>query len=470
MEKTKDLLKQLLTKGLCMAVVLTAAIWMFGSFALQAHAATAKVTGNSVNIRKEASTSSDKVGSANSGQTFEIQSEVTGADGKVWYKISFDGKTGFIRSDLAQKTENTTTTPTISNEGVTEVQPISAKVTGNEVRVRPDASTNGSAVTTVKKDAVVTVTGTAAGSDGKTWYRVEFTSGNGQVQGFIREDFLNLAGEIVPVVDEPTEEIPTVEDPVIDIPEPVVEVDDYETDKDNGKWYLVDNTGETSVRYGIEDIFAANKKNVELYERSLKTIKTQKVFIIILVLLLVAGGIGATLLIFKMKDMLDEAYFDEIEKEVAVKRQNKEQNVMHTVGKDNPQKKPTVNGQQRPAVKAQQINGQPKPMPKQQPGTQPKPSTTAQAAMNQQKPAGQPVKQTGAPVSGTARPVSAPTAGTAKPATAPTSAKPVAQQPTQEAKPAATKTNQDWKAKNFMSDDNDDFEFEFLNWDGEDDL
>jgi len=460
MEKTKDVLKQLFAKGLCFAVVMIAAVWMFGSISMQAYAATAKVTGDSVNIRKEASTTSEKVGSASSGQTFEIQGEVTAADGKVWYKVSVNGNTGYIRSDLAQKTDDTTA-PTISTAGVTEVQPISAKITGNEVRVRPDASTNGSVVTTVKKDAVVTITGMEAGSDGKTWYLVEFTSGNGDVEGFIREDFLNLAGDIVPVVDDPVVDDPVVDDPITETPEPVVTVKDYETEKDSGKWYLIDNSGEKSVRYGIEDIFEANKKNVELYERSLKTIKTQKVFIIVLVLLLVAGGIGATLLFFKMKDMLDEAYFEEVEKEVASKRQNKQQNVMHTVGKDAQQKKPTVNGQQRPAAKAQQMNGQPKPMPKPQPGTQP-------------RPAGQPAKPAGATAAGNAR-LSAPAAG-ARPAAASNGVKPSAptanapEQPAKEVKAPNAKPNQDWKAKNFVSDDNDDFEFEFLNWDGEDDL
>ena len=68
-------------------------------------AADGKVTASSAKIRKEASTTSDVVGSAKQNDTFTITAETTGADGRIWYEISFDGnKKGYIRSDLMQKT------------------------------------------------------------------------------------------------------------------------------------------------------------------------------------------------------------------------------------------------------------------------------------------------------------------------------------------------------------------------------
>lgn len=498
MGKTKELSRGLLSKVLYVAVTITAAVLLLCCLTLRADAATAKVTGSSVNIRKDASTSSDKVGSAKQGDTFEIKSEKTGADGKVWYQITLNGQTGYIRSDLAQKSQDTTSAPVISMEGVSEVLPVSAKVTGNQVRVRPDASTNGSAVTTVEKDAVVTINGTAVGADGKKWYLVSYNAGSGDVQGFIREDFLSVSGELVPA-GEATPEVPPVEEPSTETPEqPTVTVKDYDTYKKDGKWYLVNNTGEEALSYSIDDIFEAAKKNAELYNGSRKTVRTQKVFIIILVLLLVAGGVGATLIIFKMKDMMDEAYFEEVEKEVASKRQSRQQNVMHTVGKDSLQKKPTVNGQQRPASKPQQVGGQAKPMPKPQPGTQPRPNAAAQGTGAQSRPAGaaqnsaaQARPAGAAPVShprpagavqGTqtsvaqARPASTAQSTQAqapqsRPASAPQGgAAPASQtRPAQQPAPGKDGAKPEWKSKNFMSDD-DDFEFEFLNWDGEDDL
>lgn len=469
MGRTKEIKKQFLTKVSGIVAVVALAFCMFIGISLQAEAATAKVTASSARVRKTASTSSDVVGSVANGESFTIQEEVTGSDGYTWYKISLNGATGYIRSDLAQKSESGSTgTGTTTNTEVTEIQPISAKVTGAQVRVRPDASTNGSVVTTVAKDEVVTVNGTAAGADGKTWYSVSFRSGNNDVTGFIREDFLELAGEIVPVTEE-TPEVPPAVEPVPEVPEIVVEVKDYDTLEEDDVWYLVNNTTSPAYKYVIEDIFSAAKTNADLYEGSLKTIRNQKIFIVILVLLIVAGGIGATLVIFKMKDMLDESYFEEVEKEVAAKRQNKPQNVMHTVGKDSVQKKPTVNGQPKPAAKPQTVNGQPRPataasarptVNAQNPGAQPKqPTAAAQAA---------PQKTTQAsPASPAQRPVAA-----AKPAGGPVAAKPAAKpQGNAVQKPANTaKPNQEWKSKNFMSDDEDDFEYDFLNWDGDEEM
>lgn len=470
MGKTKDLMKRMAARFGGCAVMAAAALFLFSSIAIHAEAATAKVTASSVRVRKEASTDSDVVGSASNGETFTIQSEVTGSDGYVWYKVSLDGATGYIRSDLAQKSEGGgSTSGTQSTAGVTEIQPISAKVTGDQVRVRPDASTNGSVVTTVAKDAVVTVNGTAGGTDNKTWYRVSFRSGSSDVTGFIREDFLQLAGEVVPV-GEVTPEVPPVEEPVIETPEVTVEVKDYETFEADGKWYLVNNTTTPAYQYVIEDIFNAAETNAKLYESSLKTVKTQKIFIVILVLLVVGGGVAATLIIFKMKDMLDEAYYEEVEKEVAAKRQNKQQNVMHTVGKDSVQKKPTVNGQQRPAGKPQQMGGQPKQMPKQQIGGAAPKTGAPQNAGNQQRQAVQ-ARTTGAStVAAQQKP-----AGVVQKA-AVQSKPPV--QPKPEGRPQAGEMQksanaakqQEWKSKNFMSDDDDDFEYDFLNWDGEEEL
>ncbi len=503
MGKTKDLTKRLLTKALGVTAMFAAALFMFSSIALQAEAATAKVTASSARIRKEASTSSDVVGSAANGESFTIQSEVTGSDGYVWYKISVDGATGYIRSDLAQKSDSgSTTIPTTSNTEVTEVQPISAKVTGAQVRVRPDASTNGSVVTTVSRDTVVTVNGTAEGADNRTWYQVNFRSGNDDITGFIREDFLELAGELVPVTEE-VPETPNVEEPTVEVPEtPTVKVKDYETFETDGKWYLVNNTTSPAYQYVIEDVFKAAETNAALYEDSLKTVKTQKVFIIILVLLLVAGGIGATLIIFKMKDMLDEAYYEEVEKEVAGRQQNKQQNVMHTVGKDSVQKKPTVNGQQRPVGKVQPTGGQPKPMPKQQPGSSaPKPGQ-AQAAGSQPKQTARPQQapQTRPAGAGNVQPRTAGTAPHPRSAGASSMApelrntapqqrpgavsqqrsagtSSMAPQPNVAArsqageaqKTADAAKKQEWKGKNFLSED-DDFEYDFLNWDGDEEI
>lgn len=57
-----------------------------------------------VNIRKEASTTSAKVATAEGGSELTITGEATGTDGKKWYQVTFKGNgttmKGFVRSDL----------------------------------------------------------------------------------------------------------------------------------------------------------------------------------------------------------------------------------------------------------------------------------------------------------------------------------------------------------------------------------
>lgn len=62
-------------------------------------AATGTVSGSSINVRKEASTSSDKVGTLNSGDTVQV-GDSTDADGYTWYAVTLeDGTTGYVVSN-----------------------------------------------------------------------------------------------------------------------------------------------------------------------------------------------------------------------------------------------------------------------------------------------------------------------------------------------------------------------------------
>ncbi len=74
---------------------------------------SAYITGDTVNIRSDASSKSDKVASANKNTEVTVVGEATGSDGYKWYKVSFSAngatKTGFIRSDLLTFTKPTNT-------------------------------------------------------------------------------------------------------------------------------------------------------------------------------------------------------------------------------------------------------------------------------------------------------------------------------------------------------------------------
>ena len=211
-----------------LALVLVLGAGLFaGDLAFVSHAeSAAKVTASSAKIRKSADSSSEVIGSAEKDKTISIKSQTKGADGYTWYEVYVDANTlGYIRSDLVSITDgstppsssNTTTTTTTTatpapavNEtpvDVTTVEPVSATVTGGQsVRVRSNASTTSQIVTTAENGTALTVTGQAAGTDGNTWYQVNFIANNTEVTGFIRSDYVALSGELqAPSTEQPAE-------------------------------------------------------------------------------------------------------------------------------------------------------------------------------------------------------------------------------------------------------------------------
>ncbi len=469
MRQTKETRLQL--KTMVMAVItVVMMVLAVGMTTLVSHAEEGKVTATSVKIRESADTNSEMLSGAMQGDILTITGEVTGADGKTWYQVTFEGnRTGYVRSDLMEKVSGgtaTTTTPSsdpsTSVSDVQAVQPISAKVIGEQVRVRSDASTSGSIVTTVQKDVVLTVTGTATDSEGKIWYQISYSDASGQVTGFVRQDFVSLAGELVPADQVPDEsESPDTEDPVTP-EEPVTEPEhkDFETSLEDEGWYLLDYT--TNQKYSIEEIFDTAEKYEELYNQSQAKLKSMKTIMIILVVMVILLALAATLLFFKIRDMMDAAYFEEVEQETIRKRQGQRAAArasMPTVGAGSTRTRPAGSGQTRPTG-----NGQARPTGSTQSrqtgsGQQARAagSQTGPAGGSQAKPTGSTQKTAGSQTSRPEQSASKPEQSASKPA-AQSSAKP-AQQNSQ---------NAAWQSKNFMADD-DEFEFEFLNWDGEED-
>jgi hypothetical protein len=360
--------------------------------------------------------------------------------------------------------------------------------------VRSNASTTSQIVTTAENGMALTVTGQATGTDGKTWYQISFISNSVEVTGFIRSDYVALSGELqAPVEEQPVEEQPTDEQPAEDTQ---TTSKDWDTQMQGDAWYLLDMAGQK--QYKIEDLFNSLNQITEInaqYETNQKKISSQKAVIIILVILLVAAVAAVTLLIFKIKDMNDASYFSGVEEETARRRRvdrpqggrpqngrpapqggrpqggrpQGSQKVMHEVGAERrPASRPTGQGT-RP-------DGRPAPQ-----GERPIGQTVRPAAPQERRPAprggrpvtpgqGRPAPQGGRPVTpGQGRPApqgGRPTAPQSE-RPAPQAGRPVAR-PTKPVPQSEGNQNPGWKSKNFMSDD-DEFEFEFLNWDGDED-
>ena len=478
-----------------LALVLVLGAGLFAeNLAFVSHAeSAAKVTASSAKIRKSADSSSEVIGSAAKDKTISIKSQTKGADGYTWYEVYVDANTlGYIRSDLVSITDgstpsssSTTTTTTTTTTAtatpapavnetpvdVTAVEPVSATVTGGQsVRVRSNASTTSQIVTTAENGMALTVTGQATGTDGNTWYQVNFIANNTEVTGFIRSDYVALSGELqAPSTEQPAEEQPSEEQPAEDTQ---TTSKDWDTQLQGDAWYLLDMVGQK--QYKIDDLFSSIDQITEInaqFETNQKKITSQKVVIIILVILLVAAAAAVTLLIFKIKDMTDAADFSDAE-EAALRRRrvDRPQTGRGQGGRPAPQGGRTQGGQKvmhevgaerRPAGKPAGQGG--RPVQGQRPaGQQARPAT--QGARPTAPQAGRPAPQGTRPAAPqTGRPAPQGT----RPA-APQTGRP-APQVDRPVKPAQNNGNpQDpgWKSKNFMSDD-DEFEFEFLNWDGD---
>ena len=276
------------------------------------------------------------------------------------------------------------------------------------------------------------------------------------------------------MIDQP----PAEEPPVVD-PDPV-EQQAYETMLVGDEWRLVDTMANES--YGIQTLFDGVEENGKLYTESLTTIKNQKIIIIILVMLLIAASGAVALLILKVKDMADAQYFSEVENETMRRRGAKPQGgqkVMQTVGSERQggrasgaaqgQKRPSGQSQQRPSGQNQrpQGAGQSQQRPAGQ-GQRPQGSRPQGAGQGQQRPAAQGQRPQGAvqsqqrPAAQGQRPQGSRPAAQGQQRPAPQSQRP------QGGGTEQTRQNSGWQAKNFMADDEDDFEFEFLNYDGDD--
>lgn len=474
-----------------LALVLVLGAGLFSEdLAIVSHAeSAAKVTASSAKIRKSADSSSEVVGSATKDKTISIKSQTQGADGYTWYEVYVDANTlGYIRSDLVSITDgstppsssNTTSAATTTNTAtpapaanetpveVTAVEPMSATVTGGQsVRVRSNASTTSQIVSTAENGTALTVTGQATGTDGNTWYQVSFISNNTEVTGFIRSDYVALSGELqAPSAEQPAEEQPSEEQPA----DETQSSKDWDTQLQGDAWYLLDMVGQK--QYKIDDLFSSIDQITEInaqFETNQKKITSQKVVIIILVIILVALAAAVTLLIFKIKDMNDAAYFSDVEEETERRRVDRPQGGRTQGGRPQGGRPAPQGSRPKNTQKVMQDVGEER-RPASRPagqGTRPVSKQAARPVSQTARPAAQaarPAAQAERPVGQQGRPV--------KPA-APQGGRPAPQVDRPVSRPARPVQNggeQDpgWKSKNFMSDD-DEFEFEFLNWDNDDD-
>ena len=149
-------------------ICLTAAFVVLGTVtALAANAGQA--SGTNVNVRAEASTSATVLGKINKGTEYTVLDK-TGE----WFKISYNGATGFVFADYF------------------EVTKADANIDGSSVNLREKASTSSDSLGKFADGDSVTVTG-----QNDSWYRVSYKGGSAYVsKDYVSGDYVKYVPEI----------------------------------------------------------------------------------------------------------------------------------------------------------------------------------------------------------------------------------------------------------------------------------
>ena len=129
-------------------------------------------TGSSLRMRAEASTSSSIITTLDKNVAVAVLDDTL--DG--WYKVSFDGNSGYVSADFLQ----------IDQDNIFQSY---GCVNADGVNVRSSASTDGEVLASVNSGTIVTVTGLVDG-----WYSVTCQYGT---EGYIRSDFVDLTASSI---------------------------------------------------------------------------------------------------------------------------------------------------------------------------------------------------------------------------------------------------------------------------------
>ena len=149
-------------------VCLTAVFVVMGTVtALAANAGQA--SGTNVNVRSEASTSGNVLGKISKGTEYDV----LGKTGD-WFKISYNGETGFVFADYFEMTK------------------ADAAIDGSSVNLREKASTSSDSLGKFADGDYVCVTG-----QNDSWYRISYKGGSAYVsKDYVDGDFVRYTSKI----------------------------------------------------------------------------------------------------------------------------------------------------------------------------------------------------------------------------------------------------------------------------------
>ena len=126
-------------------------------------------TKNSLNVRKGAGTSYDKLGSLKKGAKVDIVAKTSNG----WYKIKYNKDFGYVSGSYVTIGSSTPTTPTTG-----ETEYTATGTPKYNLKVRAAASTSSKQIGSVKKGAKVEI---VAKTTNNAWYKIKYNNGYGYI-------------------------------------------------------------------------------------------------------------------------------------------------------------------------------------------------------------------------------------------------------------------------------------------------
>lgn len=151
------------------------------------------VSSGPLNVRKGPGTNYVILGSLSDGKTFTITGKAKDKSGIWWYRLKYNGNTGFVSSSYVKVTKTSSLSSSSSSNTTGDSKTVTFKIgtvtASDGLNVRSGAGTNYSKLTVLEKGTTVVITGSAKDKNGKKWYIYEYSSSK---KGYICSDYVTV--------------------------------------------------------------------------------------------------------------------------------------------------------------------------------------------------------------------------------------------------------------------------------------
>lgn len=163
--------------------------------------AKVNISSGTLTVRKGPGTKYTSIGSLKKGKTFTATGQAKDASGTLWYRLTYNKKTGYVSSkyvklsnpssgsssDSSSGSPSSSSSGSVSNPGVTSQ--IGTITADDGLNVRTGAGTGYTRLTILPKGTAVTIIGSDKDKNGKVWYKYQYSS---KQIGYICSDYVDV--------------------------------------------------------------------------------------------------------------------------------------------------------------------------------------------------------------------------------------------------------------------------------------